>query len=346
MEAKIRVFISYSHKDKELAEKIARVIQQNEMIPLWDKNLSAGSGFHEQIKEYIDQSHVFMPLLTQSSSERGWVHQEIGYAMAVRIPIFPLTTDDVTPGGMLQMIQAVQITDDEQILSELLNLSSFQALIKNSQSVPLYECAHLPEERTRMIIDYSNKISKIGEFGMVRQKGGLSSFHIPDDCILKPIWAERYFPEIKSEFHKRLQRNERLALEKHANVSGYEIIITPDYAINGRNSKAAIARLETLRLFLKKPGNLPSVVAFQTADTKKQSLTIVGDWFLAESVSFIDGDGFTNTFFTRDASEIERRTEDFECELQELLDQRGWTPEDSREKAIAELEWLLKNIKD
>ncbi len=49
---------------------------------------------------------------------------------------------------------------------------------------------------------------------------------------------------------------------------------------------------------------------------KKESLTIVGDWFLAESVSFKEGDGFTNTFFTRDVSEIGRRIDDFDCELE------------------------------
>jgi len=57
------------------------------------------------------------------------------------------------------------------------------------------------------------------------------------------------------------------------------------------------------------------------------------------------GDGFTNTFFTRDTYEIGRRTEDFECELQELLEQKGWTAENSREKAIRELYQLLSKFK-
>jgi len=53
MEQEIRIFISYSHKDKALAKKIAQAIEKNKMIPLWDENLIAGTGFPEQIKDYI-----------------------------------------------------------------------------------------------------------------------------------------------------------------------------------------------------------------------------------------------------------------------------------------------------
>lgn len=218
-------------------------------------------------------------------------------------------------------------------------------MLKSASAAPIFLCAHLPEERTRMITDYSDKISNIGEFGMVRQKGGLSSFHIPDDCILRPIWAYRYVPEIKSEYHKRLQRHERLATEKHAKRAGYKIIISPDYVIYGRDPRAVAARLETLIAFLENSGLNPSVVAIQSRETSRESLTIVGDWFLAESVSFRQSDGFTNTFFTRDAFEIGRRTEDFECELQELLKQKEWTPENSREKALEELKQILSKYK-
>ncbi len=98
MEPKIRVFISYSHKDKDLARKVAKALDDNNIVPLWDEDLIPGSGFHEQIKDYISQSHIIMPILTELSSERIWVHQEIGYAMALHIPVLPLTTQDIIPG--------------------------------------------------------------------------------------------------------------------------------------------------------------------------------------------------------------------------------------------------------
>jgi hypothetical protein len=345
MEGKIRVFISYSHSNKEFVGKLIPVLEKCDIDVIWDNNLIAGSGFHDQIKDSIASAHIFLPLITKESSERGWVHQEIGYAMALNIPVLPITTEDLDPGGMLQFIHAVKI-DKAENPEKFLNRFTFQSLLNNSNTTPLFQCAHLPEERTRMLIEYANKIAGIDRYGMVRQKGGLSSFHIPDECILKTVWNERYIPEVKSEYHKRLQRNERLALEKHAIHGGYKIIITPEYAIKGRSKVAAGARINTLINFLEKYKPEMGVVAIQNEEKKNQSLTIVGDWFLAESVSFNQGDGFTNTFFTRDAAEIARRTEDFECELQDLLDQWGWSPEDSREKAIKELRRLHDKLEN
>jgi hypothetical protein len=344
MENKIRVFISYSHGDKDFVDRMVAFLEDKCKIKvIWDENLSAGTGFPDQIKDSIASAHIFMPLLTEESFKRGWVHQEIGYAMALNIPVLPVTTEDSGPGGMLQIIHAVKIDKNIENLQHHLNYRTFETLLKNSASAPIFLCAHLPEERTKMITEYSDKISNMGEFGTVRQKGGLSSFHIPDDHILKPVWTERYVPEFRNEYHKRLQRNERLALDKHAKLAGFKIIISPDYVIHGRDKRAICARIETLIAFLRNTSCDPCIVAMQDKETSTESLTIVGDWFLAESVSFRKGDGFTNTFFTRDAFEIARRTEDFESELQELLDSNGWTADNSREKAIERLSALLEN---
>lgn len=49
MEGKIRVFISYSHKNEEVVIKLARIIQEVGMVPLWARNLPVGTGFDEQI---------------------------------------------------------------------------------------------------------------------------------------------------------------------------------------------------------------------------------------------------------------------------------------------------------
>ena len=106
MEQKIRIFISYSHEDKELVLKLEEILKANGLEPLWTEKLSGGSGFDDQIKIFIEHAHVFMPVLTKKSIARGWVHQEIGYAVALNIPVFPVTIENVTPGGMLQMIQA------------------------------------------------------------------------------------------------------------------------------------------------------------------------------------------------------------------------------------------------
>jgi len=337
-EKPIRVFISYSHDDKEFVGELVRYLESACLVKvIWDQDILAGFEFHEQIQDYIASSQIFMPLITKRSSEKGWVHQEIGYAKALNIPILPVTTDDLDPAGMLQMIHAIRIDRSSSTFPSFLNAKTFRMVLNKASSQPIFHCARLPEERTRMITHYAETVSGFGEYGIVRQQGGLSSFHIPDECIQMPVWTIRYKPEIKSEFHKRLQRGERLALEKHAQKAGYQLIISPDYVVRGRETDAVVARLETLIQFLEKNPDSTAVVAVQEKETVRESLTIVGDFFLAESVSFAQGDGFTNTFFTRDALEIEKRIEDFDCQLEELLRLKGWTRENSRQKAIERL---------
>lgn len=342
MKNTIRAFISYSHENKEFVSNLAKYLNKECHVNVfWDENLAPGSGFHQQIKDSIASSHVFIPVITPESSNRGWVHQEIGYANALNITVLPITTDNLDPGGVLQMLHAIKIEHGKENFENYLNHRTFEILLSNAISLPIFHCAHLPEERTRMITEFSDKISNIGEYGLVRQKGGLSSFHIPEECILKPVWKNRYHPEIKSEFHKRLQRGERIALQKHAEKAGFKIILSPEYAIKGRQRIAIVARLETLINFLSKFTNSQPVVAINKSEKPAESLTIVGDFFLAESVSFKRSDGFTNTFFTRDALEIRQRIEDFDCELEEILDEQGWTAENSKENAITYLTKLL-----
>jgi hypothetical protein len=332
---KIRVFISYSREDKELVEKLVAVLEDSNIDVIWDKNLVPGYGFHEQIQDSIASSHVFMPVITKESSARGWVHQEIGYAKALNIPILPVSMENLDPSGMVQMIHTIKLSNNQDEWKEYLNDKTFNNLLKNNYKNPLFLCAHLPEVRTRMIAEYTENITYWGKSGLVRQKGGLSSFHIPNKCIIESDWTDRYLPEHKSEYHKRNQLRERQALEVHAKTEGYKLILTPEYITkNDRQPIAIKARLNTIISFLEENTKNAVVAINENGDDSVHSLTIVGDWFLAESVSFRKGDGFTNTFFTRDAAEIKRRTEDFDCELKTLL---KCTEEESREEAIKKL---------
>lgn len=344
---KIRIFISYSHHDKNLVVELDKILRDNELEPLWTEKLSGGSGFDEQIKMFIENAHVFMPVITKKSSIRGWVHQEIGFAMALHIPVFPVTTEDLTPGGMLQMIQTTKLdmNHPEQVKSKL-DLKVFEALLLHENKSPLWELAQFEEERAVKMREYSTKANKPDYLGMVRQKGGLSSFHIPDIYIWQEQWESRYFPDKKSPYHKKVQREERKALESHASGAGCKLIVNTSYVISKERSKTSIiSRINALIEFLESGAGKKAIIAFQGKSSIHESITIVGDLFLAESTTFKNQEGFTNTFFTRNASEITRRIKDFDDEMNDLLNEKGWSPENSREKAIEELKKILNKFK-
>ncbi len=67
----MRVFISYAHEDYDKALKIKTHLDKMGVHVLWDRGFLLGSGFHEQIKTQIAYSHIFMPIITTESSQRG-----------------------------------------------------------------------------------------------------------------------------------------------------------------------------------------------------------------------------------------------------------------------------------
>jgi len=54
------------------AQRIATHLCTQGMVPMWDKTFSYGHGFPEQIKTFIAHAHVFLPIITEASSRRGW----------------------------------------------------------------------------------------------------------------------------------------------------------------------------------------------------------------------------------------------------------------------------------
>jgi hypothetical protein len=333
-----RIFISYSHEDRELIAKIAALLTANGLQPMWDKNFAYGAGFQEQIRKFIAHAHVFLPVITPTSNARNWVHQEIGYAMALNIPVIPLAVGQL-PGEMIQQIHAICLLPDKlELLHEKLSLASVDALIKrhSGPKEALYTCAETPDLRAEMLAGYAEDVLDLGEYDVVRQKGGLSSFHIPTETIGHPIWKLRYGIMERSEDHCRYQRRERLALGCHADRKGCRLIVNPWLQYERYGIPAAICRLRQLREFLEAAPDELCQVTFKRDMQHAESVTILGNWFAAESVSAEVGKGYRQTIFTRHAPTVMAKLDNFDAEFAELLPS-GVDACDSRRWAIVEL---------
>ena len=340
---KYRVFISYSHEDQPLVERIAAILSRNGLQPMWDRNFAYGQGFHDQIKNFIAHAHVFLPVLTKTADARKWVHQEIGYSMALHIPVLPIAVEEL-PGEMIQQIHALRMEgDDPETLSQHLSKEVIEALIERhaSSSEALYACADLPEDRARMMTAYANDVFALGERDVVRQKGALSSFHIPTETVGHSIWRRRYGLAERSEEHCRHQRQERLSLQRHAQVAGCKLIIDPTLKYERFGPDARLSRLESLLKFLKEMDDSRCWVAIKEGMDSRVSVTILGTWFAAESLTGSAGKGYRQTIFTRHAPTIMEKFGDFDAEFDELLASAGVKHVDSRGWAIGVIEKIV-----
>jgi len=341
-----RVFISYSHQDKELVKKIEKVIRDNGMTPMLDEDFAFGHGFQEQIMTFVAHAHVFLPVITEASSARGWVHQEIGYAMAHHIPVLPVALGAL-PGEMIQQLHAVTLSEDLHDLRDKLSKEVFDNLVKRYQDSRLafFQCAEEHEERTAMMTQYANDVTGLGKHGLIRQKGGLSSFNIPAKIVSHLIWKERYEPISKSQYYCRLQREERVALEEHVRESGCHLIINPYQKYEAYSVEAIIVRLKTLLEFLESMPDDKVQVAIAPELRPEESFTIVGDWFVAECISTSSGHGYRQTIFTRHAPTVWSKIEFFDEGFKELLKTSGWTAESSKAASIEAIHKVINGLK-
>ena len=338
-----RVFISYSHEDADLVRVIAEVLDENGMVALYDKKgLQIGAGFPQEIINFITHAHVFMPLLTRTSLKRRWVQQEIGFAVASRVPTAPVAVN-CEPGEFLYGIEAVRLrTLDRAELKRRLTRKALETCVsKYPLGGALYECAATTEERAVLLAQYARAVTLMGGSGIVRQLGGLSSYHIPAETVDHPVWQLRYGEQHQSEFHRKVLREERLALTEHAKEKGCRMVIEPNLEYQFYGGDARRTRLECLLKFLRSMPDRSCQVAM-AAHGMRESITIVGDWFAAHSIYGKMGEGYRQTIFTRHAPTIAKMIEEFDRRFDQHL---GGVPVGrSRRNAIAEIERRIADL--
>lgn len=340
-----RVFISYSHHDVEAAQRVVRILEENGLTVLWDQNFAVGQGFHEQIKTFITFSHVFLPVITVQSAQRGWVHQEIGYAMALQIPVLPVAVDGL-PGQMLEQLHAVRWSQDDARMRADLSLPVFERLVLGSSepAMALFQCATEQEERSVLIARSARDVQSLGLFGRVRHRGGLSIFDAPENPTTNVLWKERYGRMPRSPYQNQLIREERLALGEHARAVGCSLILNLSGSFDQYGPATRPSRLRVLRSFLASMSDQNTRVAIQNDIPHGDNTLMVGDWFVASAAAGAQGRGYRQTIVSRHAPTMRRRVAHFDEELNDLLCDAGVAPDDSRRAAIDAIDSILAEL--
>ncbi len=313
---------------------------------MWDRDLIAGLPFNDQIKSYIEHAHVFAPVISEASARSVWVHAEIGYALALRIPVLPICFG-CDPSGMIQEVHAVTIhadpTDRASFLTETtakLTRGQIEHLLEEAggQSA-FFECPEDNARRAGLLAHYARRVRSIGRYGRIRQKASLTSFHLPDRPAADRIWELYYQRSVRD--NRYLYDNllaERRSLEEHAQVEGCRLIIDAAdlyESMYGRHGpQSAPARVRGLLDFLEEGSVAHVEVAVNTDPDRKGSITIVGDWFSSEAISSKESANLREAIFTRNAAAIRRQIREFDVEFDRLLKVRNWSVENSRKEAI------------
>ena len=102
-----QVFISYSHKDKEYAHKLAEELKRRGIEAWIDGRIDYGTEWPKVIQKELDECGGFIVIMSNNAYESKWVHNEVARADRKQKPFFPLLLQGET---WLQM-EATQYAD-------------------------------------------------------------------------------------------------------------------------------------------------------------------------------------------------------------------------------------------
>jgi len=103
----LRVFISYSTEEKELAGDFKRALEELGLeIFLAHEDINPSLDWQKTILENLESTDIFMPIITEKFKQSAWTDQESGIALIKDKFIVPIAIDGYTPYGFLNKFQA------------------------------------------------------------------------------------------------------------------------------------------------------------------------------------------------------------------------------------------------
>ncbi|MFL7869542.1 MAG: toll/interleukin-1 receptor domain-containing protein [Anaerolineales bacterium] len=84
------VFISYSHKDKEYARKLATELERQHIEYWMDDRINYGSKWPRVIQEKLEGCQAVIVILSTNAYNSDWVQNEIAFAQQEQKVIFPV----------------------------------------------------------------------------------------------------------------------------------------------------------------------------------------------------------------------------------------------------------------
>ena len=118
----MKVFVSHSHKDKELAgsikEELERAFEFDVFVAHDDINPS--EEWRRAILEELKECDVFLALLSRDFEDSNWTDQESGAAVAWDKTVVPISID-INPYGFISKFQAFK-WDSEDLAKNIYRL--------------------------------------------------------------------------------------------------------------------------------------------------------------------------------------------------------------------------------
>ena len=175
-----QIFISYSDKEKEKAEKIKDGLKEYGLYSfIAHDDIPLGERWREKIKEELKECDVFIPILSENYKKSEWADQEAGYVCISDKLIIPIDLG-MKPYGFMKKYQAKSYNENaignlcskildriceeigdkakEEFIQTFLDSRSFKDANKRSEILDKFSYS---QEEVDRLIDGTNSNSQI-----------------------------------------------------------------------------------------------------------------------------------------------------------------------------------------
>jgi serine/threonine-protein kinase len=242
------VFISYSSKDKAVADKVCSSLEERG-IPCWiaPRNVHPGSPYSEEIIDAIETCRVMVLVFSSNANTSPHIPKEIERAVSHGISVIPLRVEAVTPGKALDyFISSVHWLDAvtpplEAHLDTL--ATTIQAVLANKprpagDAAPVSASRQVPAvpaaTSTQQPAVVENKNKRIGDYEVLNElgSGGMGRVYRVRNVISDRIEAMKVLlPNLagRQELAERFLREIKLTASlDHPNIAALRTAFTAD----------------------------------------------------------------------------------------------------------------------
>lgn len=211
---KVRVFISYSSKDREVAGSLKRFLEKYGLeVFLAHEDIKPTINWQEEIMQNLKECDVFLPIISPSFGHSEWTDQETGIAIALKKFIVPIKLGK-DPYGFISRLQAckgdsfssiIQAIKDYSPLKEsmidclldvLEKAGNFDSASETIKEIETYETFTRPQVDQIIRISIKNDQVRLSWEGKKFLESIFTEYGAKIDTILAKVFAE-----VKDDFY-------------------------------------------------------------------------------------------------------------------------------------------------
>lgn len=133
-----KVFLSHSDKDRKIASELkSKLAKRGLSVFLAHEDIEAGADWKAKLYEEIQNSRVFIMLITKNYHSSNYTEQETGIAINCKKTILPICIEGTLPHGFAADIHATHcsLSFEDSVIENIVKTCKVKTIAKNASDL-------------------------------------------------------------------------------------------------------------------------------------------------------------------------------------------------------------------